>query len=380
MIESYFLKMHFAQLIRAWKISKYNSYSDEQKQIYHENLSSLFSILKGLDFDELSESEKIEIRDVMDFFILSLSFLNNSTINSVPYELVECLKYAMKDWMEEQEHDKFIIATSYNQYSFDPTLVTSPMYSVIETKFNINFETKLIQINLPKYLDRDYLANAVLYHELGHFIDQVKTLSPLIEAEIYNHYRSNPDCIQYFPRMPKNYWEVGERLSFLRHIQEYFADLFAAQYLKEASCYYLSYAAKDHPTSATHPSTENRIALINEFLNNGSSSNKVIEIFNEVTEKQTGKNLSVRCSDIDSGDLLKLIPYEITNKGQLHSLFVKGWNTWINDQERFHKENNMNETLKPSQIYQIINNLIEKSINNFIVCKQWEKSKTTVLI
>ena len=38
MINSQFLKLHFSQLVKAWKISKYNSYSDAQKQNYIKSL------------------------------------------------------------------------------------------------------------------------------------------------------------------------------------------------------------------------------------------------------------------------------------------------------------------------------------------------------
>ena len=91
MINSQFLKLHFSQLVKAWKISKYNSYSDAQKQNYHNNLSELFSCLKKVNFDLQSPTEQQELKEVIDFFILSLQFLNNSTVNCVPYEIVECL-------------------------------------------------------------------------------------------------------------------------------------------------------------------------------------------------------------------------------------------------------------------------------------------------
>ena len=39
MIESQFLKLHFSQLVNAWKLSRYNTYSNVQKQIYHEHLA-----------------------------------------------------------------------------------------------------------------------------------------------------------------------------------------------------------------------------------------------------------------------------------------------------------------------------------------------------
>lgn len=180
MINSQFLKLHFSQLVKAWKISKYNSYSDAQKQNYHNNLSELFSCLKKVNFDLQSPTEQQELKEVIDFFILSLQFLNNSTVNCVPYEIVECLKVAMNEWIDKCNN--YIIVTSYNQYSFNPYLVVSGPYTIIKTRFNIIFDKKLVQINLPQHLSNDYLCNAVLYHELGHFIDQVQNIYPPIKS------------------------------------------------------------------------------------------------------------------------------------------------------------------------------------------------------
>jgi len=170
MIDSLFLNMHFSQLAQAWKSARFNSYSDVNKQDYHDKLEELFGHLSNLEFSKLDISEQKAIKQIIDFFITSLSFLNNSTINNVPYEIVECLEVAMKDWGDL--HEEYIIVTSYNEYSFNPFLVVTTVYTLIKIKFNIDFDKKLVQINLPKYLVKDYLSNTVLYHELGHFIDQ----------------------------------------------------------------------------------------------------------------------------------------------------------------------------------------------------------------
>ena len=371
MIESQFLKLHFSQLVNAWKLSRYNTYSNVQKQIYHEHLAILFSELKKTNFDTISTTECTEIKEIIDFFIQSLNFLNNSTINNVPYELIECLRLAMKDWIDN--HDDYIIVTSYNDYSFNPSLVMLTTYTIIEAKFKIKFERKLVQINLPKHLERDYLCNAVLYHELGHFIDQVQSIYKSISDTIWNN-RTNRDCIKYFPYiLSTSYPDDYKRIVLANHVMEYFADIFASQYIQKASYHYLSYIAKDCGTSETHPATLNRIIFINEFLG-GSPYNFVLETFISETLKQTQKEIKYRSTPLSCNDFLNLIPCIITEPNQLHSLFLNGWEIWINDTERFQAENNMTEALRPSQIYQIINNLIEKSINNFIVIEKWKKS------
>ena len=370
MINSQFLKLHFSQLVKAWKISKYNSYSDAQKQNYHNNLSELFSCLKKVNFDLQSPTEQQELKEVIDFFILSLQFLNNSTVNCVPYEIVECLKVAMNEWIDKCNN--YIIVTSYNQYSFNPYLVVSGPYTIIKTRFNIIFDKKLVQINLPQHLSNDYLCNAVLYHELGHFIDQVQNIYPPIKSILWAN-KDKVDCQKYFPYISDSRYPEPYRQAILQnHIKEYFADIFAAQYIRESSFYYLEYIAGKNGISETHPATSNRVLFIKEFLSDHHKFGFVLNTFIREIKKQTNKDLLLRYIDISPDDLLNLIPNEIIHKEQLHSLFYQGWNIWLNRQDDFKVKNNMRESLNPSIIYQIINNLIEKSINNYLIVKKWK--------
>ncbi len=58
---------------------------------------------------------------------------------------------------------------------------------------------------------------------------------------------------------------------------EYFADLFAAQYINNASNLYLNYIAFNNPDCHTHPSTIKRIEMVNSFLS-GVYVQEIIEI------------------------------------------------------------------------------------------------------
>jgi len=377
------LNSHFAQLVSAWKKSKYNRYSDYDKQEYHDNLASLFEKIKNTDFEKLSGFEKEEIKQILFFFTVSLEFLDNSTINSVPFELIECLKYAMEEWIDD--YDKYIIVTSYNDFSFDPSLVINKVYSIIESKYKIQFSKKLVQISLPKHLSRDYLTNSVLYHELGHFVDSILEIYDAIFLSISNQIRSSKtskkdkdDILKYFPYMlsPPTLWSLKEiEFMFKMHIKEYFADLFAAQYVSKSACNHLVYIAPNAPISSTHPSTQNRINIVDEFLGDYAEYGCVVKTFISETLKKTRKEIKLRYASIASDDIISLIPCEISQSEQLHFLYNLGWNIWLYRTSEFKDKNNMNEHLKQGQIYQIINNLIEKSINNYMIVKSWNYSK-----
>ncbi|TFD96430.1 hypothetical protein E2605_09700 [Dysgonomonas capnocytophagoides] len=380
------LNANFAQLVSAWKKSKYNKYSDADKQNYHESLSQLFNALKATDFERLTLPEKEEVKAVLQFFFTSLEFLDNSTINVVPFELVFCLKEAMFDWISDK--DNYIIVTSFDTYSFNPNLVTNKIYSIIEKKYNILFKRKLVQISLPRHLSRDYLTNSVLYHELGHFVDITLKISEKITLSILDDYLDNKteinnkkDLLKYLPFLKEDH--LIDRRTFqiiTMHIGEYFADIFASQYVGPSTYHYLKYVAGSHTSFVpTHPATFDRVNLIDEFLHPTKEKGYFIKKIIQVTEKATSTELKVRFKPTDNNeDILDLIPHEIGHRDQLHYLFNLGWEIWLNKTSEFKHKNGMVEELNPSQSYQIINNLIEKSINNYIVTKNWKNSKNVL--
>lgn len=163
------LNLHISQLSRTFDKSKTNNYSDERKQKYHQSLVELFDKIKSQDLSNLDYPKQCELKDVLDFCFLSIEFLDNSTLVNFPYEIVYCLEKALNEW---DTSDKYIIVTSLqnniNSYSFNPVLaLNESIYILIENSYNVIFSNRLIQINLPKYLANDYLANVVLLKNLN---------------------------------------------------------------------------------------------------------------------------------------------------------------------------------------------------------------------
>jgi dCTP deaminase len=58
----------------------------------------------------------------------------------------------------------------------------------------------------------------------------------------------------------------------------------------------------------------------------------------------------------------------------LHGLFPTGWTLWLKDQAKLGKHLNSTDT---SRLYTVINNLIEKSIGNYIAFNEWAKGNTS---
>ena len=293
------LELHFAQLSEAWQESKYNNYSDSKKRSYHKHLEEIFTILSEDNFSELNENELGERKRIVDFFFTSLKFLDGSVLNAIPFELVKCLEKALEDWIDKDS--SYIIVTSLVGdmlgFSFEPRLAfDEEIYRIIKSVCNVSFSDRLIQINLPKSLARDYLANVVLYHELGHFIDLRFQLSSALSTDLLQGLVSQKlnsseigDLQKYFPYISdlssqkysdQNIRQIYNLLKV--HLAEYFCDLFASQYIGDCSGHYLKYLTGRNNASLSHPSTESRNDIVNQFLRNNSESFVLEKIRNTV--------------------------------------------------------------------------------------------------
>ncbi|WP_071387097.1 hypothetical protein [Roseivirga seohaensis] len=383
------LNLHFTQLSSAWRYSKENIYSDAKKNEYHSNLKILHSKLSVEDFSLLDEPELLKRKVICDFFFKSLEFLNSSTLNHIPFEIVKCLELALCDWIDNEED--FLIVTSLvndiHNFSFDPSLAfNEEIYNLINSVYGIEFKSRLIQINLPAHLDRDYLANVVLYHELGHFVDYKLNISKAIYEDLLSRLSLNQipeanlnELVEYFPYIKDplllDYYRNGTTVHVLMsHLAEYFCDLFASQYIHSCSNHYLNYLTQSNTNySQTHPSTTNRIRMVDTFLKKEKSF--PLALFEHAVLKCTSdiKELKVRYETFDSDNFERLIPVDIENNDQLHYLFTYGWNIWLNSWVGFKDKNDMGFDLNRTQVYHLVNNLIEKSIGNHILVSNWEK-------
>ena len=372
-IDPRLLELHFSEISNEWATASLNCYSNAKKLHYHEQLGRLYGVLAQLDFHVLSDAELKEVKGMLDFFTASLTYLKNSTINTVPYELIYALRCAMKDWIGK-DAENYILVTSYADYCILYTLALFQDYQCMEFQ-GIKFPSRLIQICLPKANEKNYLSNVALYHELGHFIAEKYNICPPIALSLWRNREDK--TVRYF------FWEIekyeDKELLFARfrdYIMEYFADLFAAQYIGRSLIHYLEYVACDGEDNQTHPATQKRCELMEVFLK-GDENHMIFRFFQSATRLMTGSRLEKRNMDLPaSADFYRLLPYCITDERQLHSLFQIGWDIWLYHTDEFERENQIppQYKLKPQQKFNMLNNLIEKSINNYIVIQNWKET------
>lgn len=345
------IELQLLQLEESFSKSRSNIYSDKKKETH---FSELFKYIKSSEYSSFTEDEINSHFQILTYIFKGLEFLDNSTLNVIPYEIISCLQIALDEWIK---NDGFIIVTSLSNrnlefyFESDDLEFFNNLNSYIYNLYGLNITNRLIKIVLPKSLSRDYLSIVVLYHELGHFVDTELHISDKI---IINKYGVLPVYTQL-------------QLKEYNHYKEFFADLFAAQYINDASNLFLNYIAYNNLDSYTHPSTKKRIEVVDNFLNELNNP-EVLEI-NSALVNSGNEAFKIRHQKIflKKSDFLNLIPQKISNDSELHYLFKLGWECWNTSETNFLKK------FSSRQKYHIINNLIEKSISNYTITKKWQE-------
>lgn len=376
------LLLQFSEVEELISKTRGDTYSDNNKANYHNNLIKLFDGIKSLNLGSLDDNAIQEIRSYIKFIFNCLVFLRDSTLNSIPFEIVKCLNNAMEDWVKSED---YIIVTGLTKDLYDFSFFidysrNDVFYKSIKIKFDVEFRQKLVQINLPITLSKDYISTVPLYHELGHFIEKQfdvakYALTLLVERALFRH----EDFGKYFPSLyertlkedapiDQNHYQMT-----YNHLMEYFCDLFAAQYIGLTSNIYLNSISTNNIGVFSHPATPHREAMVNDFLE--MKSNLIIDIFNEILAALVGKKLEKRFETLESSDFFNLIPVVAKNDAELHGIFEYGWNIWLSSFEEFSPMLGEVQDVPGSKIYMIINSLMEKSIGNYFITKAWNSKK-----
>lgn len=347
------VELQLRQVEEAFSRSRINVYSDPRKEKHYYELNAIFQEINNRDLKKLSIQDVENYYFLLEFILNGLEYLDSSTLNAIPYEIVSCLEYVLKEWIVDGD---FIIVTSlsnkqleYHLHTYYNAETFTQLNQFIGSEFGLSLTNRLIRITLPKSLSRDYLASVVLYHELGHFIDIELSVSKKI----------------LFKKQATV--KLDDPVKEESHLMEYFADLFAAQYIGDSSNQFIQRITPSYRDIDTqsHPSTSKRIEITSKFLNNESFD--ILEEFNKVLSKSGGRIIEKRYNEINTttSDFTRLIPQNIENEEQLHAIFKLAWEVWLDSETNFLKG------FTKRQQYQIVNNLVEKSISNYTILSKW---------
>lgn len=386
-----YLNLSRSQLSVAWNRSRFNHYSDNRKQRFHDNLEQLYNILITKDFYDIaySNDDLLFFRKVLEFFKDSIALLDNNTISSAPHEFVECLNITARQWLTD--FDDYIIVMVDGPYAIIPQVEDFRMfYTLIKNKLGVEFKSILLKVVMPKQLSRDYLTNVCLFHELGHFIDtKLKITDSAYKDQLLDKWKNGKSAevdtwfnaakgAYRFESTPTGLGIVGFDQS-LYYLKEYFADLFGSQYVGDNIFHFLDYI-DENPTKdgPRHPSNDKRRRMYDDFTK-GADTNPVLESLHESTLAQAKRGLVQQYVDIDQTEMLSFVPSELNDEQQLLSVFKLGWDVYLGGSKPFQDQNGILNPLSADKIYECVNNLIEKSINNYLIVRDWNNAKSLEL-
>ncbi|WP_247153288.1 hypothetical protein [Escherichia coli] len=327
----------------------------------HEYLAVLQEAVDKLYENHVNVADKI-IADCTFFITDAVNFFTGSTTKKIPYEIVYCLNDACKKWISE----KTLITTalSPDMHGFYFKSVNKNLYSLFDEVLNVKFDVELIQISLPEMYRRRPLCSIPLYHELGHFVDISKGISELA-------------CLNYRSKdkgtLPGPEWSNLPDVIWINHCREYFADLFSAQFIGKSGVDFLYKLAGSHPASYTHPSTEDRVKIVSDFLN--KVENPVVGMFNAVISAlHNGGQIISSCLTLPTPLLDvksafdNVRPFVIRDHNEMHAFINSSWQYLCSEWE---KPTGIWSGLSQEAIEKTINDLVEKSIRNVMILEKW---------
>lgn len=308
------LELHIAQIERAIILCR-KEFAQNKKQEIYNNLIQLFEGIKNSPFNTFDPGLLNLTKHTLNLVFYGIQHLHYDNESEIPKRLIFCLNSVINDWITNGTEHYYVVISQNDKIdeflmrALDEGQIDS-LNKLYKGLFNCEYKQSLIQISKPKLLFDDFLGCTPVYHEVGHFIDKnyqiIKTL--FLKPEFYGKNES--------------------------HYGEFFADIFAAQYIGLSSIEPLNYIAfeslKDH-TNPTHPSNEKRIDVVKAFLTGtgGVEEMEIVKALKEVTIERCSRELKIRNRELSVNPFLTLNPVALNNAEEIHSLFLEGWNHWL---------------------------------------------------
>ena len=363
MIKTYYFDLHIIQLVKEFSTLAENQYDTNKLEEYVEDLHKLLDYITKYDYLKISDPEKIGLRDALNLLSHSIAYLKTTTKEDLTSEIFSCLRLVLKDWIPA-EADKYVIVCSQGDYSILNNEYLEPAYKHVEKFYKIPFRRKLISINTPLYRKSDFLFNSVLYHEIGHFVDNYYHVTDRMMQQFMYAKLPVPQQNVYFEGIDfSNPVNINWNKVYC-YLREYFADIFASQYIGKTVYTYLLYVNPIGRGTDTHPSSDARIRIVDDFVDKKHTDIELLDSIKEATRLSSKKELERRDEDIDITPFLSLKVAFPTSPKQLHNIFQQIWDLWINQRNNFIKINEV--PLSNAEIYQHINDLTAATIQMIV--------------
>lgn len=285
-----------------------------------------------------------------------MQFVRGSRSNDAPYETQYVLRKVLKEWIPD---DALISSAALEDFNF--FLNPADLWDHIGRSLNLfntqSYKPLVVRIGAPEAYKHRPIFCIPLFHELGHFIDihfKITEMSLLLTPP------SAP---------PAGVNQMQWNSINLRHRMEHFADLFSACYCGNGSAKSLLAIAPGHPDSPTHPSTDKRVATVEDFL--GGRSNPMVDLIQSALTARGQKQLAQWFTVPDvTASFDDVVTYRITDVKELYGIFLAGWD-YLHNQLEQRTAPWVDGSVDAYTIEKTVNDLTEKSIRNFEIRERW---------
>lgn len=358
------------------------NFSDGRKKSFCGELKSISEIFLSYDvkaFDAKTIAVKKSDLDFLWQWALALDDRNGYTLS---HEMRATMDNLCSHWVDDS--DKYIFAATDGDFAINRyTSSWDVLMDLMEKLYMIKFSHQLVTFTVPKHLFNDFLFVSVIYHEMGHFVDNYYNISDEVCRRIKNRLSNAVEeekiRKEFFPIIQTTYDDTNgvytdetKRDEYIaNYVGEYIADLFGAQYvgahiinhieLNRHGTYNINYK--------THPSPNSRASLIMAFLRNDKSNfllSDILDSFNASGPHGLElKNRYVRPADAST--LEKGQPIVISNDEELHSLFCLGWEVYFKGVNAMDAAcGNAIGTTSQYDFYKKLNDAMRQSIKNYL--------------
>lgn len=296
-------------------------------------------------------------------------FLTGSTTKQIPYEVVYAIEKAAAEW---GPHKLLITTAIIQEANFYFHSSSRDFFDQVEQELGIKITHQPVQIALPYIYRHKPLFCIPLFHELGHFIDisnDIVTTSLLSQPEDLG-----PDL----PDLPTSgeiaKMDFGNKRFYAQvvknHRAEYFADLVSAAYVGDAAHGFLEEFISNQSVSPTHPSSIARYKLMSDFLS--GQPNLILDMFQDALNKRGLAPLGVRYQVPDVSQTFgNARPARLQSEQEVFGIFASGW-TFL--QQMHSTPSGLWANLLSSDIENVTNDLVEKSIRNRMIVEGWDEA------
>ena len=356
------LYLHIAQLqIEGTKALGRSYHSHKVADLIKENNKLIEHFLSS--YDESIIASNIDLfYSVLSFLGYCHSYIVSSTSEDVNNEIYSCLRYVLKDWIPDA--DKYVILCAQGEYALHAYKLNNiDFYDLIESAFNFKYGIRMIPITMPFHTQGDYMFNAALYHEIGHFIDNYHKISACILEDVRNGKLVIPQADVYLKDMTEDLGKDKDKYyQQLSHfLKEYLADLFAAKYTKKSIFHYLKYINPFGKADPEHPSIGCREKIVDEFLDDPANYSDFLRLLISHTKDMNGDILNPNTQNIDISSFVNLVECDKPSSEQhVHSIIPNLWDIWNNKRDEF--KDNAGVPMHYIEIYRNLMDLTAKTI------------------